>query len=218
MIAAAVGFALSAVQVLPSAEFARRSDRAASDVPRTIYELPGYLAGGRKTPIDPDSRWTDGLTCRRLEPGTHLASVYHFSVGPWRLAEYFWPNVSGRQFPLHRRWLDVVPAEGRIWVPTLYMGLVPLVLAVASMRLRRRHGRLAWLTWIVVLAVVGSFGWYGLGWLASEIRHAGGGRLVEAVAGRSALWRPVLAGHGRAARLRLLPLSRPSCWWSPPWG
>jgi hypothetical protein len=178
-VAAVAGFLLSAIQVLPSAEFTRRSGRAATSVPRTLYELPGYLAGDQPSLDEPGARWSDGLTCRRIEPGTHHEHVYHFSVGPWRLAEYLWPNVSGRQFPMHRRWLDVIPAEGRIWVPSLYMGLVPLVLAIASMRFSRKGGRNAWLTWTVVLAVAASFGWYGLGWLVDEIRGALGGDMSK---------------------------------------
>lgn len=112
--AAVIAFVLAAVQVLPSMEFSRRCGRVAN-------------------------RSVDGLLCRTFEPGTHEEHVYHFSVGPWRLAEYVWPNVSGRQFPVHRRWLDVIPAEGRIWTPSLYMGLLPLLLAVSAMRFRRRR-------------------------------------------------------------------------------
>ncbi len=159
-LAAVLGLTLSAVQVLPSMEFARRS--------------------GRHT-----GRSIDGLFGKQLDPGTHGEHVYHFSVGPWRLAEYVWPNVGGRQFPVHRRWFDVVPAEGRIWTPSLYMGLLPLLLALAAMRFRARRPKRSppplgeirdrWLCWSVVLAVVASFGWYGLGWLIEEIRFAAGG-------------------------------------------
>ncbi|MBN2475778.1 MAG: hypothetical protein JXB62_14295 [Pirellulales bacterium] len=174
-IAAAVGLILSAVQVLPSLEFARCSGRHAD-------------------------RAADRLLAKGLDPGTHGEHIYHFSVGPWRLAEYVWPNVGGRQFPVHRRWLDVLPAEGRIWTPSLYMGLLPLLLALSAMRFRRcrraaselrglspcedvcptarlpqHDARTLWLTWSIVLAVTASFGWYGLGWLLRELRVATGG-------------------------------------------
>ncbi len=140
------GFAalvLAAVQVLPSAQFADRSNR----VP------PG---------------WGDRLHAR-LEPRSHHEHVYHFSVAPWRLAEFLWPNVSGRQYPVHRRWLDGVPAEGRIWTPTLYMGVFPLVLALAALRFRRGPLRQRWLSWLVLLSAVAGFGFYGLGWLLAEL-------------------------------------------------
>ena len=95
-LAVLVGLALSAVQVLPSVEFTRHSGRVAGSA-------------------------VDRLLCR-IEPDTHAEHAYHFSVGPWRLAEYLWPNVSGRQFPVHRRWLEVIPAEGRIWTPLALYG------------------------------------------------------------------------------------------------
>lgn len=157
-LAAVIGLALSAVQVLPSMEFTRHSDRIPADVGDRLL----------------------GHT----EPGTHAEHTYDFSVGPWRLAEYLWPNLSGRQFPVHRRWLEVIPAEGRIWTPSLYMGLLPLLLALSAMRFRRRpRGSLSsefepqdrWLSWSVVLAVAAGFGWYGLGWLIHEIHFATGG-------------------------------------------
>lgn len=174
-LAAATGLALSAVQVLPSAEFVAHSGRAAECT-------------------------AAGLILGRSKPGTHGEHRYHFSVGPWRLAEYLWPNFGGRQFPVHRRWLEVIPAEGRVWTPSLYMGLLPLLWALSAMRLRggRRRGRsprcceptdspghLAelrdrWLGWSVVLAVLASFGWYGLGWLAQEIHTAAGGAAAAA--------------------------------------
>jgi len=158
-LAGVAAFVLSAIQVLPSAELASRSDRT---VPN----------------------WGDLLTAR-LEPHTHHEHVYHFSVGPWRLPEVLWPNVAGRQYPVHRRWLEILPAEGRIWTPTLYLGVVPLVLALGAMRFRtgrRRNSdtrRAAWLTWLVVLAAIASFGYYGLGWVVAELQSALGGNPEE---------------------------------------
>jgi hypothetical protein len=221
-VAAAVAFVLAAVAVLPSIEFSAHSERSATHVARSIYEIPGSL----RHP-DAGTRILRGLTAR-VDPGSHEEHVYQFSVGPWRLVEYFWPNFSGRQFPENRRWLDALPWEGRIWVPSLYMGLLPLLLALVRFRLfgnspsspcerragcdvsppspyERRAGcdasplspyergagcdvsplsscergaggegaealaafRTRWLSWLVLLSVIASFGWYGLGSLES---------------------------------------------------
>jgi hypothetical protein len=168
-------FLLAAVQILPAVEFARRSGRSHSSLPRSVYEIPGYLLSPPAGPPQADSHWTDALTCRRLEPLSHHEDVYQFSVGPWRLAEFLWPNLSGRQFPVHRRWLDVLPAEGRVWSPSLYMGLLPLLLALSAMRFRRADPRIVWWSWSVVLAVLAAFGWFGPGWLLNEVRIAAGG-------------------------------------------
>ncbi len=176
-LAAATGLVLSAIQVLPSMEFAKQSGRRSSQ------------------------SFAD-LLCAKSHADTHQEHTYHFSVGPWRVAEYLWPNVAGRQFPTHRRWLSAIPAEGRTWVPSLYMGVLPLLLALSTMRLWGKKGtgtfcqngpkgashkmylspfsgrhtaaRVRWLSWTVILTVLASFGWYGPGLLIHEIEIAAG--------------------------------------------
>ncbi|MFZ5832635.1 MAG: hypothetical protein ACOY3P_21315, partial [Planctomycetota bacterium] len=157
LIAGLVAFLLAAVQILPSYEFARRSSRR-----------PGSLSERFLANPPPDS---------------HLAHAYHFSVGPWRWAEFLWPNLFGRQFPEHRRWIDALPAEGRAWTPSLYQGLLPITCALGAMKLRDRRRRSSrgclsrqrWLTLSAALAILAALGWYGLGWLAVELQLLPGG-------------------------------------------
>ena len=171
-LAAAAALLLAAIQVLPSAEATRYSERAAFNRPRNIYEAAFVV-------FQPDSAdhplgetrmqsITRGLFAEP-ETGSHHDLAYDFSVGPWRLAEYFWPNISGRMFPTHRRWLSLVPAEGRTWTPTLYMGLLPVVLAIGSIRLWTGTRRHRWLSIVIILFTFASFGYYGLGWLLREV-------------------------------------------------
>ncbi len=170
LLAAACAFLLAAVQVLPSTEFSLHTSRAAAATPRSLYELPARLADTSTA----DTTWYDGLLCRNFDPRTHRHHVYQFSVAPWRLTEYLWPNVGGRQFPIHRRWFDIVPAEGRLWVPSLYMGILPLILALLAWRLRRGDPKTRWMSSAALLAILASFGWYGVGWFAREILYAVG--------------------------------------------
>ena len=167
--AAVVAAILSAVQILPSAEWARRSQRAAYVAPRSIYEVPTCLA--RKEPGDSQGSIANGLFGAPVG-GTHHEHIYHFSVGPWRLAEFLWPNFSGRLFPVNQRWMNSVPAEGRVWTPSLYMGLLPLLLACGCWRLRGAPAHVRWVSWTAFFGVLGSFGWYGLGWLIHEFRYS----------------------------------------------
>ena len=165
--AAAIGGALAAVQVLPSWEAAAESERAYYDRPRTVYEAAAIL--GASDPSH-ESRWEEVAVgiLGQPPPTTHHERLYDFSLAPWRLIECLWPNVGGRMFPTHCRWLSLIPAEGRIWTPSLYFGLVPFVLALAQWRLFRASPSHAWLSWLLLLFTIGSFGWYGLGWLARE--------------------------------------------------
>lgn len=169
---------LAAVQMLPTAEASRASGRGLYDAPRSVFELASYLVRqgemDSEPPDDPDATWYSGLL--DTSPNGHQRHIYQFSVGPWRAWEFFWPNLSGRQFPTQRRWLNALPAEGRVWVPSLYMGLLPFLLAIMTWSLRRRaplEVRL-W-SWIVVIGALSSLGIYGPAWAMREIKTWCGG-------------------------------------------
>lgn len=166
--AAVVAAGLSAVQLLPALRLNERSERGVADVPRNIYELTAAAASGELTNDGP-TPWHAVLLGKSASPEMHLGSLYDFSVGPWRLAELLWPNVGGQAFPQRSRWFDIIPAERRFWSASLYLGVVPLLLAVARMRFARGTARVRWLSWTVVLGIFACFGEYGLGWLAKEI-------------------------------------------------
>ena len=145
--AAAVALSLAAVQWLPSYALAHTSDRAIESV--VAEDTTAAAVTGPLTP--------------------HAAKRYWFSVGPWRLAELFVPNLSGQMFPRHQRWLEALPAESHPWTASLYMGIVPLLLAGATWRHARRNPRIAWLWAVAAFAALASFGRYGLGWCGEEL-------------------------------------------------
>jgi hypothetical protein len=144
---AGVAFLLAAVQILPSAEAVAESERAQSAT--TLFGPP--------------------------QPGTHQAAAFDYSVAPWRLAELIWPNCGGRMYPTHRRWFSLLPEDSRIWTPSLYLGLLPLVLGLSMFSLRASDARIRWLSWLVLIFMLGSFGTFGLGWLARQANALGGG-------------------------------------------
>lgn len=168
---------VSAVQVFPSMELTRRSDRAAYEHPRSLWELSkSWMASNDLDTGHESVDWSIGLRSAAPSTGSHEASIYQFSLSPWRLAEFVWPNVSGRSFPINRRWLSALPAEGRVWVPTLYSGTIPLVLALAAFRLRRAPPPILWMSWCVTIGLLASFGAYGPGWIAAELSRLFSGR------------------------------------------
>ncbi len=164
--AAVAAGTLSAVQILPSIEWTRHSARAAFQSPRSIYEIPTHLARDSN-----HASIRDGLLGAPAH-GTHHEHIYHFSIAPWRLPEYVWPNFSGRLFPTNRRWTNAIPAEGRVWTPSLYMGLLPFILALWCWRLRGGTAHIRLVSWMSLLAILASFGWYGAGWLIHEFRYS----------------------------------------------
>jgi hypothetical protein len=174
LFACTVAGCLAAVQVLPSMARTRQSTRAEFELPRSIYEIPEFL---RRAPDEPNvSRFAEirqglfGETPPNEED--HINRLYQFSQGPWRWIELVWPNISGRMFPTHRRWMDAIPAEGVVWTPSLYMGLLPFLLAVTQLRLSRGSSRNRWLSWTALFFAAGSLGWYGVGWLMREMYAA----------------------------------------------
>ncbi len=169
-VSAVVAVLLAAVQVVPALQWSRQSDRASFDVPRSVYEIPAYLArssGENQKNIGRDIRAGVLGEARR---GTHHDHVYQFSLAPWRVVELVWPNITGRSFPINRRWESVLPGADRLWTPSIYMGLLPLLLALGSFRWFRGPTRTRWATWVVVLSGLGSLGWFGLGWAIHEFR------------------------------------------------
>ncbi len=177
---------LAAMQVLPSIERTRRSDRASFDAPRSLYEIPTALR--RSTDTDDADSIADGPVGRSGErgdsgwplvargilgpapPGTHAEQIYQFSVPPIRLVELAWPNCLGRPFPEFRRWTQAAGLEGYVWTPSLYMGLLPVLAALAAFRLCGGTRRQQWLSWTALLAGIGVMGVYGIGWLMEFVR------------------------------------------------
>ncbi len=109
---------------------------------------------------------------------SHDRRRYEFSIGPWRWVEVLWPNFSGRLFPQNERWIRVIPAEGRTWAPSLYFGILPLLLCGRSWRLWGRSWVDVWLSWLALIGVLGSLGRFGLGWLAAELSASSDGVLA----------------------------------------
>lgn len=163
------GWMLAAVQILPTQEYSRQSQRAEGPLPRTLASLPGWLMKS-EPPIIPDipnPNWYDGILGRRTQLDGFHSQIYEFSVGPWHALEYVVPYFGGTHFPINRRWLDCWGAEALMWAPTLYMGLAPLILALAGLAFFRGDERRRWLSWTALVCWVMSWGGYGIGWLVA---------------------------------------------------
>lgn len=107
------------------------------------------------------------LTARAADVGPH--DVYPFSLEPYRVVEWIFPNVFGESIASNRSWLETLPPIGRhkIWVPSLYMGMLPFLSAISAVRFRNGASRRFWLTLIASASLLGS-----LGEFAGPIRYA----------------------------------------------
>lgn len=140
---------LSSIVILPSTTWVDRTDRAA-DSPRSIWDLVG--AG-------------DGVPWNLIadpKPGSHDERTYQYSYPPSRWSEYVWPNVSGDLFPTNQRWIKQREAHRRTWVPSLYMGLLPIIAALSAWALRGIDRRRRWMSRLLVLSLLAACGKFGL--------------------------------------------------------
>ncbi len=115
-------------------------------------------------------------------------STYDFSLSPWHLLTFFFPTLGGSYAPIHGRSFALLPAEGRMWIPGLYMGIVPILLVgptcvavlgrmrwrmFAKRELRRQatpEDRIVFLLVIgLIFGLLASLGNYSLGWLLKSI-------------------------------------------------
>ncbi len=162
---------LSAVQLFPTMEWAAQSERNLFEYPRTVYEIGQFQA--RQADLTSPVSLEGGEIGRGIfgdgQPGSHHSDLYEFSLPPWSGYELFWPNLSGRMFPVHQRWVDGLPGAERVWFPSLYLGGFVALFALGSFRLWGHRKRQVLLSRIGLFFGLAALGWYGLPWLAREV-------------------------------------------------
>lgn len=101
------------------------------------------------------------LTSRASSEGPH--EIFPFSLHPFRVVEFFWPNVFGSSVGRNRHWLELLPTCGNqhIWVPSLYSGGAAILLAISAFGFRSGSPIRTWLSLVFVISLVASFGEYG---------------------------------------------------------
>ncbi len=99
--------------------------------------------------------------------GSHRSNAFQFSLPPWQAASLLTPNAWGRLFPVYQRISVMIPGDGRMWTPTIYLGLLA-ALAMTCRLLRREFD-----VWIAM--AIGAFllclGHFGIVWLVQQIPH-----------------------------------------------
>jgi hypothetical protein len=167
-----VGTVLAAVQWLPSIELRANSDRALEDRPVSVWGSVAELERGyREHDHQAWNNVRNGILCRS-KPQSGIAGIrYNYSVAPWRLLEWIFPNANGRNFPINTNWGNVVAQKwsaAELWTPSLYMGILPFLLATSALRFRKSHPQTLWLSWSGLIFLLGSFGYFGLGWIVNQ--------------------------------------------------
>ncbi|QDU74522.1 Bacterial membrane protein YfhO [Bremerella volcania] len=165
LLAASFAGLLSAIQVLPTAQWSQRSDRLAAQTSTNAYQFTARWATGELT----QRHWDD---IRGIYPKTgHGRQSFDFSISPWLLPEVFCSNFSGKFYPQRQRWAQILPGEGRIWFPALFVGTLTVLCAVVGFRCRSRGGIDQFMLAMTLFGLLACFGWYGLGWIVGEVSY-----------------------------------------------
>jgi len=152
---------LAAVQILPTYQWSQRSERTNPSQPANLFHAGLDLLNTTKS--------GDELYALIGEPDGTIDHTYQFSREPWSMLELFWPNFSGKPFPTNQRWTNQFPGADRIWIPSVYMGVLVSLFGLQGIRLWGRRRRNVWLTWLLLIFLIGSLGWYGPIWLFNEL-------------------------------------------------
>ncbi len=137
--------------------------------------------------------WAMGLSSIQILPtlywaresgrGGVNADTFDFSIAPWQCATYLIPRCFGTFAGENSRWIAALQGEGRMWVPSLHVGTVAFVGLMVYLLQRiqgnglpdqeatgRHNSRIVRpLAIVFLLALVSSFGAYGVGWLLRSI-------------------------------------------------
>ncbi len=97
--------------------------------------------------------------------GTQRRDVFQFSLPPWHAASLLTPNAWGRLFPEYQRISVMMPGDGRIWTPSIYLGLLA-ALAITGRMLRRELD--VWVA-IAIASFLLSLGHFGVVWLLQQM-------------------------------------------------
>lgn len=135
IVAPALAAILAAPQIAASVDWSRQSSRVVAQAGK----------------FDPPQR------------GTSRYEAFQFSLPPWHAAELLTPNAFGSLLPVYRRTSATIPGDGRIWTPTIYLGLIGFLAIIDRFRRIRSCGIDALMA-IAMGSLVLATGHFGLVW------------------------------------------------------
>lgn len=121
----------------------------------------------------------DQITTSVRWVGSGPTLLYDSSLLPYRVFEFVWPNVFGIFWAGNRYWMALLPPSGahRPWPLSLYVGTLPLVLAMGAGGFRKGPPWQGWMTAVALLTFWASLGDFAgpARWMGSESDPAAGG-------------------------------------------
>ncbi len=129
--------------------------------------------------------------------GRTSQGVYDFSLSPWHGLTCIWPTLGGNYTPTNTRIFSFIASEGRMWIPSLFFGCVPLMLLFRGKD--EKDPIDLWLTLAIGFAMMAALGNYSLGWLIRNGLLAVGAKDVGGNVACGSLLKPLRSDGGVGA-------------------
>ena len=108
---------------------------------------------------------------RSVSVARSRSSTYDYSIAPWHLGTLIWSTAGGHFLPVHSRWLQALAAEPRMWIPSLAIGLVPILLVVASWFSGAARRPQRFLIVVALISAAAMFGNFAPVWGLRQVCH-----------------------------------------------
>jgi hypothetical protein len=155
---------LSAVQSCQSLHWAKQSQRWSNN---SVVDDSPFVHAEQATA--PENAVPIQVADIMNEPVRRSASaIYEFSLSPWHVLTGLWPTLGGEFSPENSRTFSLFRAEGRMWIPSLFFGVVPLLLLLGGFR-SCANPKYTFFMLAALFALLASFGNYSLGWLIRSV-------------------------------------------------
>lgn len=156
---------LSYVQWLPAWRWASHSGRGQTNrTEQTSQTSPRAATSTTQPHLSSLTPAVDAVLRDSSPPHHHR---YDFSLSPWHLLTWLWPTAGGHYLPSNSRVFAAIPAEGRLWIPSLFFGCWPCLLVLLAVFQQSQRTRL--LIVVATFALLASLGNYSIIWLLREM-------------------------------------------------
>ncbi len=144
----------------------KRAKNADRDAWRLIGLIGGLLGASALALAITGAQLLPVLEYSRMSFRAAATAGYHdcyaYSAHPLQFLDALWPNVFGTLEGGYRSWLNALPPKppGRLWMPSVYVGGLTLILALASAGFRGGPPWRAWLSVVAVVSMLAALGYH----------------------------------------------------------
>jgi hypothetical protein len=147
--ASALALGLSAIQVTPTWNWLKHSSRVTGD---ELFAPSNSSLLASSTQVATAHRESIRNTISKEEPKAKKNSFsesdpmanearLQFATQPWHCLTLVSPNFFGSFTPIHTRWGQLLPSDGRLWCPSLHVGTSVFILFLFALCSRNRWGK-----------------------------------------------------------------------------